>query len=216
MGGAFGNTVGRVFTAMILREIVDRIAFWRNADRIGPDILLTHWRLYFKSTMRALCVEKFKRFGAGAEFRPGAYAVACSKISIGANVVVRPCTFLFADSADTGGEIVIEDDVLIGSGVHFYTNNHEFSDFGRPIIAQGHRESKPSNSIVIGRGSWIGAGAIILPGVKVGENAVIGAGAVVTKSVPPRVVFAGNPGRVVRGCSPINQSSSEMRPVASG
>jgi hypothetical protein len=35
-------------------EIRDRINFWRNADRIGPDILLTHWRLYFKSTMRSL------------------------------------------------------------------------------------------------------------------------------------------------------------------
>lgn len=209
----FGNTVRRVVTAMSAREIVDRIKFWRDADRIGPDIFLTHWRLHFKSTMRALCVEKFKRFGAGAEFRPGAYAVACSKISIGVNVVVRPGTFLFADPTNKGGEIVIEDDVLIGSGVHFYTNNHEFSDIGRPIIEQGHRESKPSNTIIIGRGSWIGAGAIILPGVEVGENSVIGAGSVVTKSVPARVVFAGNPGRVVRACSPLKQSSSETRHI---
>ena len=182
----------------MIGEIIARITFWRSADRIGPDILLTHWRLYFKSTMRALCSEKFKHFGTGAEFRPGAYAVSSSKISIGANVVVRPGTYLFADPADGGGEITIEDDVLLGSGIHIYANNHEISDTGRPIIAQGHRKSQSSNSIVIRRGSWIGAGVIILPGVTVGENAVVGAGSVVTKSVPPRVVFAGNPGKVIR------------------
>jgi len=197
-GGVHGNGRGNGFSDMTLSEIIDRVRFWRNADRLGPDIPLTHWRLHFKSTMRALCSEKFRHYGAGAEFRPGAYAVVCSKISIGANVVVRPGTFLFADPREGGGEITIEDGVLLGSGIHFYTINHEFSDTGRPIIEQGHRDAHASNSIVIGRGSWIGAGAILLPGVTLGENAVVGAGTVVTKPVPPRVVFAGNPGRVIR------------------
>jgi acetyltransferase-like isoleucine patch superfamily enzyme len=71
-----------------ISEIYQRIKFWTNADRIGPDVLLTHWRLHFKSTMRGLCVKKFKHFGVGADFRPGAYAEACSKISIGENVVI--------------------------------------------------------------------------------------------------------------------------------
>lgn len=182
-----------------IAEVFDRIRFWSNADRIGPDILLTHWRLYFKSTMRDLCVKKFKNFGEGAEFRPGAYAEACSKISIGNNVVIRPGTFLFADPTDGGGGIVIEDKVLIGAGVHFYTNNHEFSDASKAIYEQGYPSTTETDSIILRTGCWIGAGVIILPGVEVGENAVIGAGTVVTKSVPPRVVFAGNPGRIIRG-----------------
>lgn len=181
-----------------ISEILDRIRYWRNADRIGPDILLTHWRLYFKSTMRELCVKKFKSFAEGAEFRPGAYAEACSKISIGNNVVIRPGTFLFADPTECGGGIVIEDQVLIGAGVHFYTNNHEFSDINKTIFEQGYPKPTSSDSITVRRGCWIGANAIILPGVEVGENAVIGAGTVVTKSVPPRVVFAGNPGKIIR------------------
>lgn len=181
-----------------IAEVFDRIRFWRNADRIGPDILLTHWRLYFKTTMRKLCVEKFKYFGEGAEFRPGAYAEACSKISIGNNVVIRPGAFLFADPTEGGGGIVIEDDVMIGAGVHFYTNNHEFSDVSKPIIEQGYPKPTLSDSITLRRGCWIGARVIILPGVEVGENAVIGAGTVVTKPVPPRVVFAGNPGKIIR------------------
>jgi acetyltransferase-like isoleucine patch superfamily enzyme len=184
-----------------IAEIFDRLRFWRNADRIGPDILLTHWRLYFKSTMRKLCLNKFKRFGEGAEFRPGAYAEACSKISIGNNVVIRPGTFLFADPTDGGGGITIEDKVLIGPGVHFYTNNHEFSDTSLPIYDQSYPTPTLKDSIVLRTGCWVGAGAIILPGVEVGENSVIGAGTVVTKSVPAKVVYAGNPGRVIKRLS---------------
>lgn len=181
-----------------ISEILARIRFWRNADRIGPDILLTHWRLYFKSTMRRLCVEKFKYFGEGAEFRPGAYAEACSKIAIGNHVVIRPGTFLFADPTEGGGSIVIEDMVLIGSAVHFYTNNHNFTDASKTIFEQGYPEPTISDSIILRRGCWIGAGVIIMPGVEVGENAVIGAGTVVTRSVPKRAIFAGNPGKIIR------------------
>lgn len=183
---------------MSISEVLGRISFWKKADRIGPDILLTHWRLYFKSTMKKLCLQKFKRFDEGAEFRPGAYAEACSKIEIGKNVVIRPGTMLFADPTEGGGGIVIEDKVLIGAGVHFYTNNHAFYDVSKPIFEQGYPEPKLTDSITLRKGSWIGACAIILPGVEVGENAVVGAGTVVTKSVPPRVVFAGNPGRIIK------------------
>jgi len=52
--------------------------------------------------------------------------------------------------------------------------------------------------IVVEREVWIGAGAIILPGVTIGEGSVVGAGSVVTKSLPPRVVAAGNPARAIR------------------
>jgi acetyltransferase-like isoleucine patch superfamily enzyme len=181
-----------------ITEISDRIKFWHNADRIGPDIALTHWRLYFKSTMRKLCVKKFKHFGEGSEFRPGAYAVGCSKISIGNNIVIRPGTFLFANPIDDGGEIIIEDKVLIGSGVQFYTNNHYFSNTCQAIYDQGYTVPTESDSIILRRGCWIGAAAIILPGVTIGENAVVGAGSVVTKNIPKYTVAVGNPARIIR------------------
>ena len=53
----------------------------------------------------------------------------------------------------------------------------------------------------IGRNCWIGAGAIILPGVTIGDNVVIGAGSVVTKDIPSNVVAVGNPCRVLREVS---------------
>lgn len=180
-----------------IKEVVARIKFWEHSDRLGPDFPTTHWRLYFKSTGRKLCERKFKDFGVGAEFRPGAYSEACSKISIGRNVVIRAGTFLFADPAPGGAGITLEDEVLIGPGVHFYTNNHEFSDPNIPIIAQGYPSVNERNAIIVRKGSWIGAGVIVLPGVEIGENSVVGAGTIVTKSVPPHVVFAGNPGSVI-------------------
>ncbi len=173
-------------------KVIRRIRFWALADRIGPDIPWTHWRLHFKSTMLDLCASKFKQFDATAEFRPGAYAIFCSKISIGKRVVIRPGTMLFADDH---GDITVEDDVMIGSAVHMYTTNHRFDNVSIPIIDQGHYEAEP---IVLKKGCWVGACCVILPGVTVGENAVVGAGSVVTKDVPPRVLAAGNPARVIR------------------
>jgi acetyltransferase-like isoleucine patch superfamily enzyme len=148
--------------------------------------------------MQSLCETKFKFFGAGADFRPGSYADACSKISIGANVVVRPGSFLFADPSNGGCGITIEDNVLLGPGIHFYANDHSFQNTSLPIIEQGYPEPKVSDSIIIRTGSWIGAGVIILRGVEIGRNSVIGAGTIVTKNVPAGVVFAGNPGKVIR------------------
>lgn len=54
-----------------------------------------------------------------------------------------------------------------------------------------------SNSIKIGDGAWIGAGAIILPGVTVGKKSVVGAGSIVTKDVPAFTIVAGNPARPI-------------------
>ncbi len=178
-----------------IREIIERIRYWRGTDRIGPDVPWTHWRLHFKSTMKALCCAKFGSFGKGAEFRPGAYAIVCSKIRIGDKVVIRPGTMLFADPREGGAGITIEDEVLIGSGVHIYTLNHRFDDSTTPIIDQGHMASQ---AVMLRRGCWIGANAIILPGVEIGENAVIGAGSVVTKSIPPKVLAVGAPAKVIK------------------
>lgn len=180
------------------REVRERLNFWRDADRIGQEIPTTYWRLYFKSEMHKLCSKKFAAFGTNSEFRPGAFAEACSKIYIGRNVVIRPGTFLFADPTEGGGTINIEDNVLIGPGVHFYTNNHSFSNPAIPIFEQGYPTPTESDSIIIRKGSWIGAGCIILPGVEIGENSVVGAGSVVTKSILPRTVNVGNPAQVLK------------------
>ena len=172
-----------------------KMQLWWKADRIGPDIPINHWLLHFEQSMRHLCQNKFKFFHHTASFRHGAYAICCSKISIGAYVTIRPGTMLFADPREDGAGITIEDNVLIGSGVHMYVHNHRFENTFLPISKQGWY---PSKSILIKEGSWIGANALILPGVTIGKNAVVGAGSVVTKQVPDYAVVVGAPARVVK------------------
>lgn len=146
-------------------------------DRIGIDEPFTHWMLHNKRLMRWLCVRKFCFFGREAEFRPGAYAVNCSRICIGKRVIIRPQCMLFAAP---DARINIQDGALLGPGVHIYTNNHTYT--GKQwIIDQGHTEGR---CVRICRGAWIGANAIILPGVNIGECAVVAAGAVVRYDVP--------------------------------
>lgn len=183
---------------MLVADIIDRIQFWRHADRIGPDIPWTHWRLYFGSTMRSFCQKKFKYFDPTAEIRPGSYFIACSKIHIGRRVIIRPGSVFAADPRPGEYGITMGDDVLCGPGVHIYVNNHDFDNKGMAIIDLPETASKP---VVVERGAWIGANAILLPGVVIGEHSVVGAGSVVTKSVPSHTVVAGNPARVIRELS---------------
>jgi maltose O-acetyltransferase len=81
---------------------------------------------------------------------------------------------------------------MIGPVVQIYTAAHALQ--AEPRI-QGREVAKP---IVIEDNVWLGGGAILLPGVRIGRNAVVGAGAVVARSVPPNTVVAGNPARVIR------------------
>lgn len=179
----------------MIREILKKRAFDMKADRLGPDCLFTHWRLYFKPTMQKICKNKFKFFSENSEFRAGAYAITCSKISIGKNVIIRPSTMLFADPRDgNNGQIIIEDDVMIGSGVHIYVSNHRYDLKHKNIIDQGHYEAK---AVVLKEGCWIGANSIVLGGVTIGKNSVVGAGSIVTKDVPSRTVYAGNPAKLI-------------------
>ncbi|RWX02387.1 acyltransferase [Flavobacterium cerinum] len=180
---------------MLLTDIIDRIKYNNKADRIGPDHPFTHWQLYFKKRMLRLCKKKFKHFADTADFRSGAYAVCCSKISIGERVVIRPGSMLFAEADNLETSITIEDNVMLGSGIQIYVHNHRFDRVDIPLIDQGYYEAKP---VILKNGCWLGANVIVLPGVVIGENSVIGAASVVTKSIPPGVVAAGNPARVIK------------------
>lgn len=90
--------------------------------------------------------------------------------------------------------IDIGDDVYTGPYVYVTDQNHGYTDPDTPIGKQW-----PVNEPVsIGAGSWIGTGAVILPGARIGRNVVVAAGTVVRGEVPDHCVVAGVPGRVVR------------------
>ena len=90
------------------------------------------------------------------------------------------------------GHIYVGDKVMFGPNVTITTANHPVEP---ELRARGLQYNK---DVHIGENAWIGAGAIILPGVTVGKNSVIGAGSIVTRDIPDNVVAVGNPCRVLR------------------
>jgi len=94
--------------------------------------------------------------------------------------------------------VVIGDDVITGPNCYVTDQNHVYADLDTPIGQQW-----PANDPVhIGAGSWLGSGAVILPGTRLGRNTVVGAGAVVRGEFPDHAVLAGIPARVVRRYEP--------------
>jgi maltose O-acetyltransferase len=85
----------------------------------------------------------------------------------------------------------IGDYTLFGPAVQIYTPIH-------PMNAEQRRREELGKPVDIGADVWVGGGAIILPGVRIGSRAVIGAGSVVTRDIPEDVFAAGNPCRVIR------------------
>ena len=90
--------------------------------------------------------------------------------------------------------LVIGDDVFTGPYVYITDQNHGYGDPEAPIGRQMPRNA----SVRIGSGSWLGAGAMVLPGACIGRNVVVAAGSVVRGTVPDRCVVAGVPARIVR------------------
>ena len=93
------------------------------------------------------------------------------------------------------GHIYIGDKVMIGPNVTIATANHPIDSGLRDKGLQYNRD------VYIGANTWLGAGVIVVPGVKTGKNVVIGAGSVVTKDIPDNVVAVGNPCKVLREVS---------------
>ena len=90
------------------------------------------------------------------------------------------------------GHIYVGDQVMFGPNVTVATAGHPIDPKLRGRGLQFNKD------VHIGANSWIGAGAIIMPGVTIGKNVVIGAGSIVTKDIPDNVIAVGNPCKVLR------------------
>lgn len=127
------------------------------------------------------------QIGENSIIEPPFYCVYGQNIYLGDFVFLNIlCTILDCN------EVRIGNHVMIGPSVQIYTPAHDLQAQAR---IQGWEVAK---AITIEDNVWIGGGAILLPGVKIGQNAVVGAGAVVTRDVPANTIVAGNPARVIR------------------
>ena len=136
---------------------------------------------------RSLLEQLLGSVGEGTELRPPLHVDYGSNISLGAR-----CFANYGLVALDVATITIGDDVQMGPNVQLLTPTHP--------VEPGPRRDKweAAQPIVIGDNVWLGGGAIVLPGVTIGETTVVGAGAVVTRDLPANVVAVGNPARVIR------------------
>jgi maltose O-acetyltransferase len=128
-------------------------------------------------------------FGSGGEtvwMQPPFYCDYGSNIELGERVFFNfNCVVLDVC------RVTIGDFTLLGPAVQIYTATH-------PMSAELRRTQEYGKPVEIGADVWIGGGAIICPGVRIGSRAVIGAGSVVTRDIPEATFAAGNPCRAIR------------------
>ncbi|MFR9757548.1 acyltransferase [Streptomyces sp. TR06-5] len=114
-------------------------------------------------------------------------------LTLGDGVVLGRGSHVVADTPVTLG-----DSVFCGPYVYITSTNHSYDDPRVPVGKQWPRTAP----VRIGPGSWLGAGAVVLPGARLGRNVVVAAGSVVRGEVPDHAVVAGAPARVVRRWHP--------------
>jgi acetyltransferase-like isoleucine patch superfamily enzyme len=129
-------------------------------------------------------------------FEIGEYSIIESNALIAAAVgdVIIGKNVLIGVNSKIIGPVRFGDNILLAQNVIMSGMNHIYDNIALPIAQQGFS----TKEINIEDGVWIGAGAIIVAGVTVGQNAVIGAGSVVTKDVPAYSIVVGNPAMVVK------------------
>jgi maltose O-acetyltransferase len=148
--------------------------------------LLNQTRETDEAVRRSILVSLLGSGGDSAWIQPPFHCDYGSNIRLGERVFLNfGCVVL--DVA----EVKVGDFTQLGPAVQLYAATH-------PMSAVLRRDRELAKPIEIGSDVWVGGGAIILPGVKIGSRSVIGAGSVVTRDVPGGVLAAGNPCRVLR------------------
>jgi acetyltransferase-like isoleucine patch superfamily enzyme len=126
-------------------------------------------------------IKQFKHSGSNIIIHQPSFFSGLSNISVGDNVVINAFTHFWGQ-----GGITIGDNCMIAShcAITSLTHNTKTELFNQENIA------KP---VTIGNNVWIGAHAMILPGVTIGDNVIIGAGSLVNKNIPSNGVYVGSP-----------------------
>lgn len=173
--------------------------YWPSDEKLMQEQALCLEKLYDFNATRpseyekriALLKEMFAEIGDNCYIEPPLHANWGGKhVHFGNNVYAN---FNLTIVDDT--HVFVGDCTLIAPNVILATGTH-------PILPELREKGYQFNApIKIGRNCWIGAGAIVLPGVTIGDNSVIGAGSVVTKDIPSNVVAVGNPCKVLRPIS---------------
>lgn len=183
MGGSttdnFGKIMNRQDVSSDTYETLKYLA--RKIIRVYRAIL-RRWRtLYFKITLASV--------GSGCVFGSGIVVQGHEFIHIGNNCRINDHVIL---QSGAGSVLLIGDNVTLSFGARIMTGQYTLHPTGH------NRDHHSYRSVSIGEGVWIGANAIVLPGVSIGAGSIVGAGSVVTKDIPSRVIVGGVPARIIK------------------
>ena len=137
--------------------------------------------LYYSRILRSM--------GTGSQICGGVLIAGADNVSLGDRVSVNDGVII---QSCEGAGISVGNDVTLSYGVKLITGGLVIGNDG---AVRGYHEAKP---ITLGDSAWIGAGAIILPGITVGRGAIVAAGSVVTRDVEPFTVVGGSPAKLIR------------------
>ncbi|MES2808651.1 MAG: acyltransferase [Bacteroidota bacterium] len=174
--------------------MIKHLKFILLYPKIGPDMYLTHWLLFFKPFRIWFQKKKIKAIGIDSEIRPYSTILGTDNVKIGDRVIIPPFTLLSTLPNDESSTITIEDDVLLGPNVSIYSSTHKFEDSTMPIKDQGYTVG----AVILKKGCWIGVNVVVLPGVTIGQNAVVGANSIVNSDIPDFAVAVGSPAKIIR------------------
>jgi len=122
---------------------------------------------------------------------PAARIYQGRQVTLGDRVTINDFVHIWG-----GGGVAIGDDSMVASHCAIVSQTHDVDALRKQ---QKYRDTLITRGpIVIGKNVWIGASAVILPGIHIGDNAIVGAGAVVTKNVAPNTVVVGTPAYAIR------------------
>jgi putative colanic acid biosynthesis acetyltransferase WcaF len=179
------------------------ISPWGMGTKVKMILWELCWALFCKWTPKPLNRWRLfwlRMFGARIEGLPFVHQRARIQIPWHLTLGDRSC---LGDGANAYslGTIEIQAGAVVAQESYLCTGTHDFDEPALPLLTR---------SIVIGKGAFIGARAMILPGVMIGEYAIVGACAVVTRNVEPWTIQAGNPSRLLRRRTPISAPNSQV------
>ena len=205
---------------MPFRELVKTIALSLATVVVSPALLSFWIRSRFMGSDRALegSTQMLSLFpGIAGQYLRRAFLARClaechRSATVGFGTIFSQSGSRLERNVYVGpgchlGLVHLEADVLVGAGVHIPSGGttHGIADLTIPIREQPGE----CRMVRIGKGSWIGSGAIVL--ADVGRDTVVGAGSVVTKPLPDRVVAAGVPAKVVRSREDVRNQRTDLR-----
>jgi maltose O-acetyltransferase len=155
-------------------------------ERIGAGLRRRIRRAYYARTLR--------KIGRNCQICDGVMIAGPENVSIGNNVAINNRVII---QSCEDAEIMIGDDVTLSYGAQIITGGYAIGSSGID------RNRHIGRSIILEEKAWIGAGAVLLGGIRIGKNAIVAAGSVVTKNVKAGAVVAGNPAKEMRRCEEI-------------